>query len=243
LAHSPAVAKPADIISKWLNDHAYDHNAKALRVTLDTPFSPDAIYGEAEYADPLTRLALLGGGIDKHTDEFRAFRMTSAGRLCVDADITIQSVDLAVEIDVLDGDRVGVYGYENGNSTLPVPLNLTADGYVRVLNVLNSNTKNIYGEGVLPSGLDQVIVSHTIPIGQSLNVIKVSASGETDAIFKVKVNNTPIEGKRNAWTDRNVHFNFAQGLHLVSGDTIDITAKHADIISFDFNASIYGEEL
>lgn len=243
MAHGEQYAKPADIISKWLHDHVYDDPAKALRVTLDSPFSPDAIYKEAEYADPITRLGMLTGGVDALTDEFRALRMTADGRLMVDADITIQSVDLAVEIDVLDGDRVGVYGYVNADPLVPVPLNLTSQGYVRTLNVLNSDTKNFYGEGVFSAGTEQVIVSHTIPAGKSLNVLKVSASGDTNSLFKIRVNGTPLEAKRNAWTDRNVTFKYGQGFHLVSGDTIEVTALHQDDLSLNFNATIYGEEL
>jgi len=241
LSHGEQYAKPADIISKWLHDHAYDDVAKALRVTLDSPFSPDAIYNEAEFADPISRLGLLVGGTDKTTSEFRSLRMTSDGRLCVDADITIQSVDLAVEIDVLDGDQIGIWGYESGNTGSPVPLNLTTEGFVRTTIVGNENMGIIYDEGVYSGGIEHSVVSHTVLAGKEFNLSRISGTGRINGIFKIKVNGIAIETRRNTWTNRNVEFTYSKGLPLIAGDTIELAVIHNGLTSIPFSGTIYGE--
>ena len=92
-------ALPADIVSKWFNDHVYAEPVGALRVTMDTPFGADIVYKEDEFADPGIRLGILTGGVDPVTNEYHAVRVGSDGRLLVDAAITIQDVELEVEIE------------------------------------------------------------------------------------------------------------------------------------------------
>lgn len=236
-------ALPADIISKWLNDHVYEEPVKALRVTMDTPFGSDIVYLENEYADPSTRLGLLTGGIDPVSDEYHALRVGSDGRLLVDAAITIQDVEIVVEIDVLDGDQIGIWGYENADSNFPVPVNVTSNGEVRVLNVLNSDMGTIYNEGTYSGSIEHSLVSHTVSPGEAFNLVKISGEGRTDAIFRVKVNSLMIERKRNNWTERNVVFNYSRGIPLVPGDTIELTIEHNQLTSKPFSGSIYGEDL
>jgi len=235
-------ALPADIVSKWLNDYVYEPNTQALRVTMDSPFGSDIVYKEDEFADPLTRLGLLTGGVDILTNEYTALRLTGDGRLMVDAAITIQNVDLDVEIDVLDGDQIGIWGYEDGNTGSPIPINLTSEGFLQVSVVGNENMGIIYDEGTLSGGVEHSLVSHTVTAGQEFNLARISGTGRTNGIFRVKVNGTTIETKRNAWTDRNVEFVYTKGLPLTAGDTVELTVIHNQLTSTPFSGTIYGED-
>jgi len=119
---SPKKALPTDITSKWFRDNAYCEDVEAIRVCMDSPFGPDIVYTDCEITDPLTRLGLLTGGIQKGTNEFKPLAMDENGRLCVDAEISIQDVNLDVQLtrkddnplagDVHDAVRIGNQDYE-----------------------------------------------------------------------------------------------------------------------------------
>ena len=234
-------ALPADIISKWLNDHVYDPNTQSLRVTMDSPFGDDVVYTENEYADPLTRLGILVGGVDADTDEFKSLKFDDEGRLMVDAAISIQNVELEVEIDVLDGDQIGVWGYEDGNTSFPVPLNLTSEGYLQTTVVGSSDMSIIFDDGVFSGGVEHSLVSFTVGAGQEFYIDKVSGEGRVDGLFRLKINNSTIEQRRNNWSQRNVDFLYAKGLPLNAGDIVELTVEHNQLTSFPFSGTIYGE--
>ena len=235
-------ALPADIISKWLNDHVYEPGVQALRVTMDSPFGDDVVFLENEYADPLTRLGLLVGGVDADTNEFKSLKFDDQGRLMVDASISIQNVELEVEIDVLDGDQIGIWGYDNGDTNFPVPANLTPEGFFKTTIVGNESMSIHYDDGVFSGATEHSVVSFTVGAGQEFNLSKVTGEGRTDAIFRVKVNGTVIERKRNNWCERNVEFKYDKGLPLNAGDTVELTIEHTQLTSLPFSGTIYGED-
>lgn len=73
------LAPAGDIISKWLKDNAYDPEAMALRVTLESEFGP--AFDHCEVTDPATRLGLLVGGIQRYTEKFKPMKMMEVGSL------------------------------------------------------------------------------------------------------------------------------------------------------------------
>jgi len=237
---TPELARPADIISKWLNDHVYESARRALRVTLDSPFGLDVVYAEGEYADPVDREGLLTGAVDP-SDNWRALTMTADGKLRVDANISITQ-DIDVNIDAEDGDSAGMYGYVNGDTDAVIPLNLDAEGKVKVVQSSSASTVVIYDEGLFNNTIEHVVISHTIGVGTSFSLLSIQASGHADAWFRIKVNGNTIAIKRNNWCERNVEFSFSYGLSLTAGDIITVTIKHSQLTSIPFNATIYGEE-
>jgi hypothetical protein len=234
-------ALPADIITKWLNDHVFEKDAGALRVIMNSPFGDDVVFLEDEYADPQTRLGLLVGGTDPLTNEFQSLKINSEGRLMVDAAISFSSAELEIEVDVLDGDQIGVWGYDNGDTNFPVPLNLTSEGYLQTSIVGNENMSIVYDEGTFSGNIEHSVVLFTVPVGKEFNLTKITGEGICDALFRVKVNGTTIERKRNNWCDRNMNFTYARGLLLNAGDTVELTIAHSQLTSKTFSGTIYGE--
>jgi len=209
---------------------------------MDSPFSVDATFHELEYADPVTRLGLLVGGVNPDDDTYRGLTLTDDGRLRVDAEITLSSVSLAVDLDVLDGDRVGIYGYESGDPLSPVPINVTSDGHVRTVSSLNGDMLLQYNEGTYLGGIEQILISYSTPALQTFNMVTIEATGRSDAVFRLKKNSVTIAMKRNNWCERNVTFHYQYGFTLQAGDILSLTIEHNELTSIPFSATIYGEE-
>jgi len=238
---SPILAHPADITSRWFFDNVYEVGDKALRVTLDSPFGIDVLYQEAEFADPLTREGFLFGAVDDD-DKWRSLHITDDGRLKVDAEISLSTAELDVELSALDGDNVGIFGYVDGNINNPIPLNLTSNGEIKVVSVLSPDTGLVYDEGIFAAGPEHVVTTYSIPSVSKFSLLSVKATGRSNAIFRLKINSTTIELKRNSWSDRNIEFEYSRGLSLNIGDVIALTIQHNELTSIPFNATIYWEE-
>lgn len=236
------LSKPADIISRWLHDYVYDHPARALRVTLDSPFSPDGVFTEDEFADPLTRLGLLVGGVGPD-DHFHALNLTDDGRLMVDAVITLSTTELEIEVDTVDGDNVGMFGYINGDFNDPHPVSVTPTGEVNVSISPNKSMVTVYDEDDIATGNEIVVAAYTVPAGRYFSLVKVEASGRADAVFRLRKNADMIGAQRNNWCDRNIKFDYFYGLNCNPGDIIALTVYHTELTSIPFNATIYGELL
>ena len=101
----------------------------------------------------------------------------------------------------------------------------------------------VYDEDVLSGSTEHVIVTYTVLAGDNFNLFKASATGRTNGIFRVKVNSSTIETKRNAQSDRNVEFSYSQGFPLSEGDTVDVTVEHQEGSSKPFSGTIYGESV
>jgi len=239
---APLLARPADIISKWLNDHVYEDTRRALRVTLDSPFGLDVVYQESEYGDPLTREGLLTGAMGP-LDEWHALTMDSDGRLRVDAKISLSTTELEVNLDATDGDTVGIYGFTDGNPGSPAPINIDSSGAIRVSTSPSIDAFVLYNEALLDNAGEHIIVTYTVPTSANFSLFGIDASGHCDAWYRLKINNNIIGTRRNNWCERNIEFKYSHGLPLSPGDTITLTVKHNQLTSISFNATIYGEEV
>lgn len=236
-------SKPADIVSRWLHDYVYSDNARALRVTLDTPFSVDSIFREGEYSPPDVREGLLIGGID-NSDAFKSIRISDDGRLLVDSRISLSITELEIEVDAEDGDSVGVYGYVNGNKEQPTPLSVTEEGVLRVVSSSSTDTLSVFGEVNTIAEEEVVVVTYTVGANKTFTLLSATASAMTDVTFYLRISSNNIDAQRTAWTSRNVKFDcFSLGLPVNSGDTIEIIGVAHKLTGKPMNARIYGEEL
>ena len=235
-------ALPADIISRWLHDNAYDVTAEALRVTLDSPFGLDSIYIEGEYVPPATGTGLLSGGVKDSDNTFMPFQFTDEGLLKTDTTVSVSlPPGLEVEIDALDGDTIGIFGFVDGNTAnTPVGVNVTASGVLRTTSSFSDNTISVFGEASLASGTTTV-VTYTVPAGKVFYLLDAKGAGEVDANLRLEVNSSTISLRKLSWTNRNADFQYSGGLKLSAGDIIDVTVTHSGASSCDFNGSIYGE--
>lgn len=233
-------AKPADITSKWLHDHVYNRLAKSLRVTLDSPFSPEGVFDEGEITIPNERKVLFVGGYSYDTGEAVGLTFNDDGRLRVDAEVTIQSVELDVNIDAEGGDTVGMYGYRDGIESEPRRVNTNNDGALRIVPGFSRDMVNEFSELALPSG-ENTVFTWTVPATGFFHLIKLGAEGDTEGVFRVKKNGVTKAKKRNTWMNRDVNFNYDYGMGLEQGDILEVTVEHQEQTDQTFSAWIYGE--
>lgn len=100
----------------------------------------------------------------------------------------------------------------------------------------------VYGENsaVIPSSTT-VISSFTTT--DNFYLLNISASGEADGDFFVRVGGSTISKKRNCWTNRNVDFSWGRnGVPVSTGTLIELVVIHRGQTNSIFNATIYGEE-
>ena len=247
-------SKPADITSRWLHDYCYNDGGTAngaLRVTMDNPMAVDVVYSGGEIIDVVTpdyKGFMVGGVVVDDTygplslGEFTGQTYDSMGRLRVDAEISIQATELDVNIDALDGDSASWFGHPNGNIlNTPVPVNVTTDGVVRVVQSFLGIETNLFNSASIPTGVETTLISYTVPAVTKFHVLLASCSGEADGVFTFKKNGAPMGRKRNSWSNRNVEFEFLYGLKMNAGDVIEVSVLHNNDASCQFDGNFYGE--
>jgi hypothetical protein len=237
-------ALPADIISKWLHDNAYEPSLEALRVTGTFTANDSTVFESGEILDlsPGGYEGILVGGYHIDTDIFTPFTFSGDGKLRVDAEFSMGSADLEIEVDALDGDTVGVYGFVDGDEgSPPVGINVTSEGHLRVVLGYAGVETNSYFDMPIDAGDEEVLLSYVVPVSSTFQVLMVSCSSETDGKFKVKKNGDIVSCKRNSWSNRNIEFDFPYGFKLVAGDLLEVTAENLGDVTSDFNANFYGE--
>jgi hypothetical protein len=151
----PEKAKPADITSKWMFDFVYDDVRKALRVTQELGGS-DPTYGEGEATTPGDRAGIMVGGI-KPDDTFALAELTADGRIKVDTQISIQDVELEVNVDALD-DSVAI-----GDAVTGDKMRVETDGSIYV-NIKSSGLDDL--DNILIAGTSDGTVGGTPNLGK-----------------------------------------------------------------------------
>lgn len=112
------------------------------------------------------------------------------------------------------------------------PLVVNSDGSINV-NIASSTSEpglSIAHNEITSVGAssETTIITVTAPPGGQ-RVEKIEVSGDTVALFRVKVNGTTIVNKRSWWTAFNQTFdfeNFVNGLFLTSGQVLTVTVYH-----------------
>jgi len=98
--------------------------------------------------------------------------------------------------------------------------------------------ESIYDEiNAVPKDTETTIVSFTVPLGRTCRISGGSASGKTDAAFKLYIDGVLKEKLLNAWTDRNVSFKAIDDIE--EGKEIKITVEHWANNVHNFNGSIF----
>ena len=240
-------SQPADITSRWFHDYVYYEGGPgggALRVTMDNPLAIDVVYTSGEVMDIVTPdyKGFLVGGYVYTTGAYQAFNFDDMGRLRVDAEISIQATELDVNIDALDGDSVILFGHEDGfTGNTPIPINITGDGAVRVVQSFAGAETLLYNELSVPAATETQVISYTVAVATDFHALTIMCSGEADGDFILKKNGAVRAKKRNSWADRNVDFQFPFSFKLQAGDVISVHVLHNNDNACLFNASIYGE--
>ncbi len=93
----------------------------------------------------------------------------------------------------------------------------------------------------VPVGTETTLVTYTPAV--DLRLKSVTASGEADAKFNLKLNGNTIQRRRNNWCDRNVTFDLNDmGLKVLAGQTVSLTVLSAGDTDTAFDGTIIGEE-
>lgn len=123
------------------------------------------------------------------------------------------------------------------------PLTINPDGSINVSIGSSSSapglTINHNEISSVGAGVETTILTVTSPVG-GMRLSKVEVSGDTVALFRVKLDGTTLLNKRSWWTDFNPTFNFedfANGLWLNSGQVLTITVTHTRPFLGSFEAT------
>lgn len=93
----------------------------------------------------------------------------------------------------------------------------------------------------VPSGVETSVLSVAVPSGQK-RIQKIEVSGDNVAEIRVKVNGSTVSKKRLWWGNFNATFDFEQfinGIKLLAGDTLTVTALHNRPDVGDFEATAW----
>lgn len=100
----------------------------------------------------------------------------------------------------------------------------------------------VFGENVAVAPASTVVLGSFTP-AVTYYLMRVTASGDADGEFFVRIGGTVIAKKRNNWTERNVDFEWGKnGIPITVGTLVELLVTHKGKTTSSFNTTIYGEE-
>lgn len=117
----------------------------------------------------------------------------------------------------------------------------TAEGQALRVDVVNgSSTIDIRGEATCAVDSETLLVSYTVPTGQSFRLKRVLGSGDNKANFIIKRNGVTVATSRTWFTKFNIDVPF-DNLSFASDDIVSVHAINRGITVEVFEATILGE--
>ena len=102
--------------------------------------------------------------------------------------------------------------------------------------LLKKSTTYFAEQGTVPSSTETDIVSVTIPSGKTGIVLNGSGQAKVDVIFRLYIDGSRKEIRRNAWTGRVVDFTSNEAVE--AGLVVKITAEHTNLLAQSISASL-----
>src|SRR3990167_4237267 len=168
-----------------------------------TQFNPKGVTQGNTLIDPNT-----GDPVSVITD------VSGKRRLCVDANITAQTIQVNVDLDGTDGDTIAIVDPDSGNS-----LEINADGSI------NANTEVDAADGdsiAIPSF--EEIFSYTSS-NNNTRIIAVECTVSTPSIIRLKIDGVIKKELRTSSLERNIIFEFREHRPIDSGKALTVEAK------------------
>lgn len=161
-------------------------------------------------------------------------------RLCVDAQLSVENVNINVDLDPL-GDGVHI-GDPNTGYTLVVNADGSLDANVEVDaadgdNIaISAHPNQIFDElaDTLTTANFEQIYTYT-STDNNTKIICVETSVGTPSRIRLKINGTIVRELRSSSLERNVYFNFREHRPLVSGDILTIEAQVERLIKTSYD--------
>lgn len=126
------------------------------------------------------------------------------------------------------------------NDNRDVKTNTPQGRALRVDVVNGSSTIDIRGEATCAVDSETLLVSYTVPTGQSFRLKRVLGSGDNKANFIIKRNGVTIATSRTWFTKFNIDVPF-DNLSFASDDIVSVHAINRGITVEVFEATILGE--
>lgn len=94
---------------------------------------------------------------------------------------------------------------------------------------------------LVTNGIETTIASYTVPVGAIFYFTGFTASGNTNALYKLYVDGNTILAGRTTVANLNVERNFAYApFNVPAGDTISLKVIHETNVGCDFEGTILG---
>lgn len=126
------------------------------------------------------------------------------------------------------------------NDNRDVKTNTPQGRALRVDVVNGSSTIDIRGEATCAVDSETLLVSYTVPTGQSFRLKRVLGSGDNKANFIIKRNGVTVATSRTWFTKFNIDVPF-DNLSFASDDIVSVHAINRGITVEVFEATILGE--
>ena len=168
-------------------------------------------------------------------------------RLCVDASLTVDHVDINVALDVIED------GVHIGDMTTGDTLTVNPDGSIDTNTevdaadgdniAISAHPSQIFDEAadtLTTTGYEE-IYNYT-SADNSTRVIAVEATAGTPSTFRLKINGTVVRVLRSSPLERNITFFFREHRSLANGDILTVEARVERLIqtSYDTFTSLEG---
>jgi hypothetical protein len=120
---------------------------------------------------------------------------------------------------------------------------------VAITSASNELSVNEYGQAAaVASGATTTVVTYTVPLGKTMVLERVTASGENIALFTIFINATQIDAGRTYFGGAlNVEFDYTApanlGYPLVAGDVVTLKVLHNRPTPANFEGRIQMSEL
>lgn len=157
-------------------------------------------------------------------------RVNDDGELIVDADVNIDNITLGnVKVAAREDNTTLEWILVDDNRKVivrPDPNSISRiRDYEETLNIVKNS--------------ETTILTYTNSVAYFIE--KIVCSGTGDAVFKMKIDGTTIETKRNSWNRRNITFDFSTiAAKIPATSIVTVTAKHFEKHTHDFECSLRG---
>lgn len=168
-------------------------------------------------------------------------------RLCVDASLSVDNIDINVDLDVIND------GVHIGDMTTGDTLTVNPDGSIDVNTELDaadgdnvaisSHPSQIFDESadtLTTTAYEQIYTYSSVD--NDTRIIAVEATAGTPSTFRLKINGTVVRVLRSSPLEKNITFFFREHRALANGDILTVEARVERLIktSYDTFTSLEG---
>lgn len=141
----------------------------------------------------------------------------------------------------LEGADIEIGAVELKNGTTDDRAFIAPDGALSVREAQNTQPVNVFSTAAGTPAVFSDILTYTVPIGTVFWFSGYVLTGEAEGKFEILINASVVSTYRITRAQMTADMNFGRGaLKATAGQTITVRVRNAELISYNFEAQIYG---